>query len=79
MERTCKPDGVKADYLLRHQEAAATWDAEVQALCGETDRYQRTLAQLRKARRKTQVAVAAEMGINQGEISRLEKRTDAYL
>lgn len=54
-------------------------EARLEALRAEEARYQHTLAQVRKARQKTQVAVAAEMGIAQGEISRLEKRADAYL
>jgi transcriptional regulator with XRE-family HTH domain len=57
----------------------AAQEARLEALRAEEARYQHTLAQVRKARQKTQVAVAAEMGIAQGEISRLEKRADAYL
>ena len=53
--------------------------AAADAIIDEQKRYARTLAQLRKARVKTQVEVAANMGMAQGEVSRLERRTDAYL
>ena len=45
----------------------------------EQERYRRTLAQLRKARALTQVDVARQMGTAQGEVSKLERRADAYL
>lgn len=38
-----------------------------------------SLRDLRKARAKTQVAVAKELGINQEGVSRLEKRSDLML
>ncbi|MDE2926167.1 MAG: XRE family transcriptional regulator [Acidobacteriota bacterium] len=37
------------------------------------------LRDLRKARRQTQVQVAKELGINQENISRIEKRTDLLI
>lgn len=47
-------------------------------------RVQKTLAsmpldELRKARQMTQVKLAAAMGVNQGEVSKIEHRTDLYL
>jgi len=38
-----------------------------------------SLRDLRKARAKTQVAVAKELGINQESVSRLEKRSDLMI
>lgn len=38
-----------------------------------------TLAELRKARKLTQVRMAQELGISQDGVSRLEKRTDLLL
>jgi DNA-binding XRE family transcriptional regulator len=48
------------------------------------DRVQATLKsmpleELRKARRMTQVKLAEAMGVNQGEVSKIEHRTDLYL
>ncbi len=38
-----------------------------------------TLAALRKARQLTQVQVAEALGISQGDVSKLEQRTDVLL
>lgn len=65
--------------FAKHPELEATWAARIQALQDETECYQRTLAELRKARRMTQVALAAEMGVNQSKVSRIEPRADTYL
>lgn len=48
------------------------------------NRVQRTLAsmpldELRKARQMTQVKLAEALGVNQGEVSKIEHRTDIYL
>lgn len=37
------------------------------------------LAELRRTCRKTQVALAQSLSVNQGEISKIEHRTDVYL
>jgi len=37
------------------------------------------LEELRRARRKTQVELAQTLGVNQGEVSKIEHRTDVYL
>jgi len=37
------------------------------------------LDELRKARQMTQVKLAQSLGVNQGEISKIENRTDLYL
>lgn len=47
-------------------------------------RVQQTLSsmpldELRKARRMTQVKLAEALGVNQGEVSKIEHRTDIYL
>ncbi len=38
-----------------------------------------TLSQLRKARQRSQVTMAEILGVRQGDLSKLERRTDAYL
>jgi DNA-binding Xre family transcriptional regulator len=48
------------------------------------NRVQGTLAsmpldELRKARQMTQVKLAEALGVNQGEVSKIEHRTDIYL
>jgi len=37
------------------------------------------LEEIRKARQMTQVKVAEVLGVNQGEISKIEHRTDIYI
>ena len=54
------------------------WDAKV----AERQRAMQdavALAELRKSRHVTQVTLAAELGISQGNTSRLEGRSDVYL
>jgi len=41
--------------------------------------YQRTLSQLRHARRLTQVQLAAALGVSQAQVSRIENQADLYL
>ncbi len=48
------------------------------------DRVRKSLAsmplrELRKAQRMTQAKVASALGVNQGEVSKIEHRTDVYL
>jgi len=45
----------------------------------EHERYERTLAEVRKARRLTQVQLAETMGTAQGDVSRIERQGDLYL
>jgi hypothetical protein len=54
---------------------AAVVDAKLAAI----DRRVSTLAALRKARGLTQVQLTDELGMTQGEISRLERRDNLYL
>jgi transcriptional regulator with XRE-family HTH domain len=37
------------------------------------------LAEIRKARQMTQAKLAGALGVNQGEVSKIEHRTDIYL
>ena len=37
------------------------------------------LEEVRRARQMTQVALAQTLGVNQGEVSKIEHRTDVYL
>ena len=55
-------------------EARARVDARVKQALDEM-----TLEQVRKAREMTQVTLAQAMDTSQGEISKIEKRTDCYL
>jgi transposase len=55
-------------------EARARVDARVKQALEEM-----TLDQVRRAREFTQVALAAAMDTSQGEISKIEKRTDCYV
>jgi transcriptional regulator with XRE-family HTH domain len=41
--------------------------------------YQRTLSQLRRARRLTQNQLAAALGVSQAQVSRIENQADLYL
>jgi transcriptional regulator with XRE-family HTH domain len=53
-------------------------EAQIQAdIAAELARMK--LAELRKARQLTQTTVAAILGIAQGDVSKLERRTDAYV
>ncbi len=61
----------------------------VKAMPGErqrkiADRVRRSLAsmpldEIRKARQMTQAKLAEALGVNQGEVSKIEHRTDIYL
>ena len=55
-------------------EALAASDTEYQRLVEEM-----SLHQLRKARELTQSKIAAELHIGQGDVSKLERRTDMYV
>jgi DNA-binding XRE family transcriptional regulator len=41
--------------------------------------YQRTLAQLRRARQLTQNQLASTLGVSQAQVSRIENQADLYL
>jgi transcriptional regulator with XRE-family HTH domain len=56
--------------------AAASARAE---LDHREEEYQRTLGQLRNARRLTQVQLAAILGVSQAQVSRVENQADLYL
>ena len=55
-------------------EALAASDTEYERLVEEM-----SLHQLRKARELTQSKIAAELHIGQGDVSKLERRTDMYV
>jgi transcriptional regulator with XRE-family HTH domain len=67
-----------AELLSRPKIAAGV--AEVQAEAREVDRvYAESLANIRKAGDLTQADVAEKLGIGQGVVSRLERRSDMLL
>ena len=55
-------------------EARAASEVEHQSLLEEM-----SLQQLRKAREMTQARLAEELNLGQGDVSRLERRTDMYV
>ena len=55
-------------------EAKAMSDAEYDRLSQEMSLYQ-----LRKARELTQTRIASELHMGQGDVSKLERRTDMYV
>ena len=52
---------------------------KVEARAGELIAEEMTLQELRKARKRTQVSMAKDLGITQDSVSRLEKRSDLLL
>lgn len=63
------------DAALANPELAARVDAKVAAI----GRRVHTLAALRKARGLTQAQLTDELGMTQGEVSRLERRENLHL
>lgn len=45
----------------------------------ELDAYDRTLGELRKARRLTQIQLSKSLAVSQAQVSRIETQTDLYL
>lgn len=69
-------DRLAADPFIADDIADADADAEVE----EMDRiYAMNLAMIRKAAQMTQVEVARKLGVGQGVVSRLERRSDMLL
>jgi len=66
----------KFQALIDKMPAAARAEVEAhrQAVIGEMP-----LQQLRRAREFTQTTLAETMGIQQGEVSKIEQRTDVYV
>lgn len=52
---------------------------KIKALAEKLIAEEKTLRQIRKAREFSQVTLAELLGMNQGDLSRFERRTDAYL
>ncbi len=52
---------------------------KIKARANELILEEMTLRQLRQARQKSQETVAELLGMRQGDVSKLERRTDAYL
>lgn len=77
--KTTKFNVLRDELFANHPELAAGHQDRVRQLEEEGARYRRNLADLRRARAKTQVEVARILKIEQPQISRLEKRSDTYL
>ncbi|HEY9716513.1 MAG TPA: transcriptional regulator [Trichormus sp.] len=52
---------------------------KVLAMAKELIAEEKTLRQVRRAREYSQVTLAEILGMNQGDLSKFERRTDAYL
>lgn len=52
---------------------------KVLAMAKELIAEEKTLRQIRRAREYSQVTLAEILGMNQGDLSKFERRTDAYL
>ena len=63
----------------RMEKLPKTRRAKVEARAGELIGEELSLRDLRKARHRTQVRLAKELGINQENVSRIEKRTDLLI
>jgi len=53
--------------------------AKIKAMAEKLIAEEKSLRQIRKAREYSQVTLAEMLGMNQGDLSRFERRTDAYL
>lgn len=53
--------------------------AEIKAMAEKLIAEEKTLRQIRQAREYSQVTLSELLGMNQGDLSRFERRTDAYL
>ena len=79
MPRTRKWSELEARLKERDSVWAAGLEDRVREMAEYSERCERTLAEIRRAREKTQVEVASALRIGQGQISRLEKQTDLFL
>lgn len=53
--------------------------AKIEAMAEKLIAEEKSLRQIRKAREYSQVTLSELLGMNQGDLSRFERRTDAYL
>lgn len=65
--------------LLENPEAAAAYRDLGEEIAADLDRKQATLAQVRRAVGLTQVQMAETLNLGQGDISRIEQRTNVQL
>lgn len=70
---------LRAESLRRYPEIEAELPRERERTLREIADYEATMAELRRARQLTQVALAEALGTSQGEVSRIERQTDLYL
>jgi DNA-binding transcriptional regulator YiaG len=63
------------EKILSNKESRRAYDE----MTGVIERHQANLARVRKARSLTQATIAETMGMDQSEVSRLERRTDLLL
>ena len=70
-------------YTLAPQGVIAQWLALVARVASEAEHHrllkEMSLYQLRKARELTQTKIAEDLHIGQGDVSKLERRTDMYV
>ncbi len=73
------PTSTDTERRLREKAFAEAASAAAAEMMGKTDRRSGTLAALRKARGLTQHQLTYDLGMTQGEISRLERRENLHL
>ena len=77
--KTTRFSALRQQLYAEHPELAEGREERIRELQAAGERHRRTLADLRRARAKTQVDVARILGVEQPQVSRLEKRSDTYL
>lgn len=74
-----KPWSILRERMNLTPEQEAELEASVAEMRAETNRYQRMLWQMRKARELTRPKVAQQLGVTEVEVCELEPRADRYL
>jgi DNA-binding XRE family transcriptional regulator len=60
-------------------ETRAEREAGIVRLVADSDAYEQSLAELRRARAFTQSTLGQALGVSQAQVSRIESQTDLYL
>jgi transcriptional regulator with XRE-family HTH domain len=76
---SAKPFGQLREQLEESPSGAQALERARKNLDAEIAAYEAGLAELRRAHNLTQAQLARQLGVTQGEVSRLERRADLYL